>query len=207
MSASFDFDLLVTPIVVTCYLLCARALGGTAAGFLCGLPYASALMIYAIWTRFGDLGALNAIQSAICVKVVFLIAAIIYTHERSAMLQLGSNSAKTQTKPTVGVALGVGVFALAIGLTGKYFGATYAGMLAGLPLGSLCMFSTLRAKSGSIAASECAKGFIAGQSITMLFLFALYGLTTQIEFHNAFVFCMTGVITIVALRITTALAH
>jgi hypothetical protein len=207
MSASFDFNLLVTPMMVTGYLLCARALGGTAAGYLCGLPYASSLMIYAIWTRFGDSGALDAIRSAICIKIVFLIAALMYARDSRAFQHPGSSGVKTQTKPTVGVAVGVGIFALVIGLTGKYFGASYAGMLAGLPLGSLCVFSTLRVKSGSIAANDCARGFIAGQSITLLSLFAMYGLTTQIGFQNAFVFCMTGVMTIVTLRITSARAH
>jgi hypothetical protein len=200
MAAFFDLSMLITPLAVTSFLLVARVLGGRVAGFMCGLPYASAPMIYAIAMRFGDSGVLDAIRSAIGVTAAFLCVAMLYSLHLRSLQRNRSDDTKTPTKPSIAIAVSVGLFVFAMGLVAKLFGASYAGILAGLPIGSVCVFCALRVKSGRMAAADCARGFVAGQSITVMFLIALLALTTPLGFQYAFAFCMTGIMAAVALR-------
>jgi hypothetical protein len=199
-----DLSVWITPIAVTAFLLVACAVGGKVAGFMCGLPYTSAPMLYAIAVQHGDAGAIAATRSAIGIKLVFIAAAVIFIYQYGMGTSRITRSVKTSSRPNVRTVFGVGAFALAVCLVAQQLGAVYAGFLAGLPFGPLCVFTGLWARSGHAAAIECARGFIEGQTITLVFLGSLFVSISQIGFQLAFVCSLAGVAALVVLRAVSA---
>jgi hypothetical protein len=109
-----DLSVWITPIAVTAFLLVACAVGGKVAGFMCGLPYTSAPMLYAIAAQHGNAGAIAATRSAIGIKLVFIAAAVIFIYQYGVGTSRITRSVKTSSRPNVGTVFGVGAFALAV---------------------------------------------------------------------------------------------
>jgi hypothetical protein len=179
----FDFNAWAAPVTAFVFVFAARKLGGSLTGFLCGLPYLSAISLLALGAKFGDVGALTAARAALPTQIFFLLIATVV-----AAMKRGDSHADEGCKhvsPWIAASI-ASMFAFFVYIAASYLGLLQAGLLIGVPACTLCIVATLWITSGRTAAIACVRGFASGQATTIGFTAMLCLLIPHVGFAQAF---------------------